>query len=65
MDLKNRIEVKFKEVEKCHLICDVDCPIGSIYDYACALQSFCMERMKEAQKAQEAQKASEEKPQEV
>lgn len=63
MDLTNKIEVKLEKYKKCHLITDVDCPLGEIYDYACALIAFCTQKMQEAQpKPQEASKPEEPKP---
>lgn len=61
MKLTNKIELKVENYEKCFVIVDADCPLGQLYDYSCALQSFIVERMKEAQEAQEAQKQKDQK----
>lgn len=61
MKLINKTELKLENFEKCSLICDNDCPLGSLYDYSCALKAFIVEKMKEAeavQKQQEPQQAA-------
>ncbi len=55
MQLVNRVELKVENYDKCNMICDHDCPLGQLYDYACAFQSFILQRMKEADEAQKAQ----------
>ena len=47
MEVKNKVELLLKGFDKCHLICDADCPLGSLYDYSCAFHSFILQRMKE------------------
>lgn len=49
MNIVNKVECKLENFEKCHLIADSDCPVGQIYDYACALLSFSIQKMQEAQ----------------
>lgn len=46
MNIRNRVELKLENFEKCHLICDQDCPLGVVYDYATALMSFVVDEMK-------------------
>jgi len=45
----HRIELKLEEYEKCHVLLDSDCPLGQLFDYACSLKHFVMQRMKEAE----------------
>jgi len=55
MKLKNKVEIWFPGVDKVHASADSDCPIGQVFDYACALKSFCIQRMKEDEEAQKKQ----------
>lgn len=59
MQVVNKCELKLENYEKCHLICDSDCPLGNLYDYSCALQAFIVGKM---QTLQEAAKPKEEEP---
>jgi hypothetical protein len=52
MQIINRIELKLENFDKCAIQCDHDCPLGILYDYSCALQSFIFEKMKAAKDAQ-------------
>ncbi len=61
MEMINKVELRQKDFNKCYLVCDSDCSIGSFYDYACALKAYAFERVKSAE---EAQKQSESVPQE-
>ncbi len=56
MKLINRTELKFENYEKCEVVCDNDCPIGQLYDFACAFKAFLVDRMKEEEKKPEAPK---------
>ncbi len=47
MKLVNKLEIKLDNFEKCHLITDQDCPIGQLYDYACALKAFIFNKVQE------------------
>lgn len=49
MQVFNRVELKLEKYEKCHVISDIDCPLGQLYDYSCALQNFLLQKMKDAQ----------------
>jgi len=51
MEIKNKIELTLEKYEKCFAVCDVDCPLGQLYDFTCALQSFVTQKMKEAEDA--------------
>lgn len=62
MKVVNRIDLKLENFEKCHLECDQDTPLGALYDYSCALQSFILGKIQAHQDAQEAQKAQEKQP---
>jgi hypothetical protein len=53
MDVKQQLQLKLENFEKCHSICDVDCPLGQLYDYTCALQNFVIQKIKDAQPKQE------------
>lgn len=52
MEIINKIELKLKDFSKCSVICDSDLPLGSLYDFACALKSFAYEKVKEIEEAQ-------------
>lgn len=54
MEIKNKCELLLKSHEKCVLICDSDCPLGQLYDYSCALQSFILSKMSDAEEAKKA-----------
>jgi len=53
MKIIPRIELKLEGYEKCNLICDNDCPLGTLFDYSCAFSKFVLERMQESQKDKE------------
>ena len=53
MNIINKIELKLEKFEKCHLVSDLDCSLGVLYDYSCQLQAFLLEKMKRAHEAQE------------
>jgi hypothetical protein len=61
MKLANRVEIKLDNYEKCSVICDQDCPLGQLYDYACELKSFISQKIQEA----EAQSQPESKVEEI
>lgn len=53
--------LKLDGFEKCELLADYDCPLGQLYDYACALKGFLIEKIQEAElreKPQECQNDS-------
>ena len=61
MNIVNKTELKLEKYEKCSLICDNDCSLGMLYDYACEVQSFILQKMKEQEvKKEESQEQSEE-----
>jgi hypothetical protein len=62
MEISNKIHLTLKDYDKCHIVCDVDCPLGEIYDYSCALRTFVLNRIKEHEEAEK--KQEEEVPQE-
>ena len=47
MNVISKIELKLEKFEKCSVFLDSDCPLGSLYDFSCALQSFALQKMKE------------------
>lgn len=47
MKVINKVDLRLDDFEKCSLICDNDCPLGVLYDYACALKSFILQKIKE------------------
>ena len=61
MDLKTHVHLEMPKVEGIWATALHDCPIGRIFDFACALQSFAMQRMADAQAAQK-DAVKEEKP---
>ncbi len=63
MKLVNKVELKLENFDKCYFICDSDAPLGSLYDYACSLKAFIVEKMKSVEEAQK-EKVSEEAPKE-
>lgn len=60
MEFKNKVEVKFPGIEECLLVANVDCPMGKVYDYACALKSFAVQRMQEEEAKSKAEAPKEE-----
>lgn len=57
MKFKNRVEIKLENLDKCSFICDSDAPLGSLYDFVCALKSFILEKMKAEEEAQKQAKS--------
>jgi hypothetical protein len=51
MQVKTKLELTLEKYEKCFAICDSDCSLGELYDFACSFQFFVMEKMKEAEEA--------------
>jgi hypothetical protein len=49
MKIAQKLELKLENYEKCSISLDQDCPLGQLYDYTCAIQSFVMQKMKEAE----------------
>jgi len=49
MKTVHKIELKLEDFEKCSMVLDSDCPLGQLFDYACSLKHFIMQRMKEAE----------------
>jgi len=47
MEIVNKVELKVENIEKCVALVCADCPLGSLYDFSCALQSFALQKMKE------------------
>lgn len=64
MKITTKLELRLDEYEKILSLVDHDCPLGQIFDYACALQHFALQQMKEDQEKKEAQKKAleQEKP---
>ncbi len=62
MEFKNKVEVRFPGLENGHYLCDSDCPIGQVYDFACTLKAFSITRM---QQEKEEKEKKEEKAKEV
>ena len=52
MKVLQRTCLKLEEFEKCQLVADSDCPLGQLYDYACALKGFLIEKIHEAEKCE-------------
>ena len=51
MQVVNQVKLELENYEKCHFVCDSDCPLGQLFDYACAVQAFIQEKMKAASEA--------------
>lgn len=49
MKLVGRVEIRLENFEKCHVITDQDCPLGQLYDYACAFKAFIVRKLQEAE----------------
>lgn len=62
MNIVNRVCLKLENFEKCELYSDINCPLGELYDYSCAMQSFIVNKIKEAEAAK---KDSEDKKEDV
>lgn len=56
MQIVNKTELKLQSYEKCSIVCDNDCSLGMIYDYVCAVQSYIVQKMNEAQQKNDQQK---------
>lgn len=64
MQVKNIVNLEVENFDKCHMVCDNDCPLGQLYDYSCVLQAFLLGKMNEAKSSQDSQKPVEETPKE-
>jgi len=62
MEFKNKVEVRFPGIEECSLVANSDCPMGKVYDYACALRSFAVQRMQDEEARSKSEAAKEEPP---
>lgn len=49
MKVITKVELKLENFEKCSMILDSDCPLGSLYDYSCAVKHFVTQKMQEAE----------------
>ncbi len=58
MNLSNKISVTLEKCDKCSLLLDADCPLGQLFDFACAVQAFTVQKINES----EARKAQQELP---
>lgn len=47
MKLVNKLELRIDGFDKCVAIVESDCPLGSLYDYSCALKTFVVQKMQE------------------
>lgn len=61
MKLSNLMKLQLENFDKCYLHCDNDCPLGQLYDFSCALQSFIIQKIKEneSQKSNESEEKKE------
>lgn len=50
MNIKSKTEISLEKFEKCLVICDSNCPLGQLYDFSCALRSFILNKIDEAEK---------------
>ncbi len=62
MELKNVVKVKFPGIEDCHLEANHDCSLGKIYDYACVLKVYALQRMQEEEQKKTEDKKEDSKP---
>lgn len=62
MKLVNKLEIKVDKLDKCHVISDNDCPLGQLYDYACAFKSFIFQKMQESEAQAQPEVKAEESP---
>ncbi len=65
MKFVNRIEIKFEGFDNCHVICDQDCPLGKLYDYACSFKSLIFQKIQESEGQIPVEKAPLEKAPEI
>jgi hypothetical protein len=49
MKVVNKVEIKLEKFDKCHMICDADCPLGQLYDYSCAFKAFISQKIRESE----------------
>ena len=49
MEIINKVELKLEGFDKCKLISDADCPLGQLFEYTTAVQSFLIQRIKDSQ----------------
>jgi len=53
MKTVNQVKIELEDFLKCHVICDADCPIGSLYDFSCAFQFAISKRIKEIEESKQ------------
>lgn len=59
MKIANKVEIKLENYEKCCALADVDCSLGQIYDFACALKGYINQRIQEEEQSKEKQETKE------
>lgn len=59
MKATNKIELKIENQDKCILLIEPDCSLGNLYDFACVMKNFFIEKMKEQQDLDAAKKQAE------
>lgn len=65
MEFKNVVKVKFPGIEECFLEAVHDCSMGKIFDYACALKNFALQRMQQEEEQKKTEEKVEEPPKEA
>mgnify|MGYP001616820385 FL=1 len=56
MNVVHKVELKIEKFDKCHMISDQDCPLGQIYDFACAFKTFICQKIQEHEAQQQSSK---------
>lgn len=59
MQISNKFTLDLKDFEKCKILVDVDCPVGTIYDYICAVKSFVAQKIAEVESTEKQKEAAE------
>lgn len=51
MQVDSKLKIALPENDKMHLMCDVDSPLGMIYDFVCGLKGYIAGKIQEAEAA--------------
>lgn len=51
MKVDSKLKIGLPDNDKMHLMCDVDSPLGMIYDFVCGLKGYIANKIQEAEAA--------------
>lgn len=51
MDVNQKLKIALPDNDKLHVLCDMDTPLGMIYDFICAFKTYISGKIQEAEAA--------------